>query len=107
MVVFFLPSAVAVRELADIDPGAGGVYRWVRRAFGPLHGFVAGGGYWVDKLVYFPSLLVAAAAIAAHPAGPPLLHLGGDTVVIPPGAPAGLRPGLRVDPGRPGAGTRR
>ena len=42
MVVFFLPSAVAVRELADIDPGAGGIYRWVRRAFGPLHGFVAG-----------------------------------------------------------------
>src|SRR5438132_71346 len=38
MIVFFLPSAVAVRELADIDPGAGGIYRWVRRAFGPLHG---------------------------------------------------------------------
>ena len=27
MVVFFLPSAIAVRELADIDPGAGGIYR--------------------------------------------------------------------------------
>src|SRR5436189_4038482 len=25
MVVFFLPSAIAVRELADIDPGAGGI----------------------------------------------------------------------------------
>src|SRR5438552_9772049 len=50
MVVFFLPSAIAVRELSDIDPGAGGIYRWVRRAFGPLHGFVAGWGYWVNNL---------------------------------------------------------
>src|SRR6266404_5948983 len=56
MVVFFLPSAIAVRELADIDPGAGGIYRWVRRAFGPLHGFVAGWGYWVNNLFYFSSL---------------------------------------------------
>src|SRR5436189_5992347 len=78
MLVFFLPSAVAVRELADIDPGAGGVYRWVRRAFGPLHGFVAGWGYWVNNLFYFPSLLVATAAIAAYAGGPRFVHLGDD-----------------------------
>ena len=82
MLVFFLPSAVAVRELADIDPGAGGIYRWVRRAFGPLHGFVAGWGYWVNNLFYFPSLLVATAAIAAYAAGPRFVHLGEDTVFI-------------------------
>ncbi len=76
MLVFFLPSAVAVRELADIDPGAGGIYRWVVRAFGPLHGFVAGWGYWVNNLLYFPSLLVATAAIAAYAAGPRVVHLG-------------------------------
>jgi glutamate:GABA antiporter len=78
MVIFFLPSAVAVRELADIDPGAGGIYRWVRRAFGPVHGFVAGWGYWVNNLFYFPSLLVATAAIAAYAAGPRFVHLGED-----------------------------
>ena len=82
MVIFFLPSAVAVRELADIDPGAGGIYRWVRRAFGPVHGFVAGWGYWVNNLFYFPSLLVATAAIAAYAAGPRFVHLGDDTVFI-------------------------
>src|SRR5947207_3453036 len=82
MVVFFLPSAVAVRELADIDPGAGGIYRWVRRAFGPLHGFVAGWGYWVNNLFYFPSLLVATAAIAAYAAGPRFVHLSDDNVFI-------------------------
>jgi amino acid transporter len=82
MVIFFLPSAVAVRELADIDPGAGGIYRWVRSAFGPLHGFVAGWGYWVNNLFYFPSLLVSTAAIAAYAAGPRFAHLGEDSGFI-------------------------
>src|SRR5690349_13000942 len=90
MVVFFLPSAIAVRELADIDPGAGGIYRWVRRAFGPVHGFVAGWGYWVNNLFYFPSLLVATAAIAAYAAGPRFVHLGEDPGFIAVLSLAGL-----------------
>ncbi len=90
MVVFFLPSAIAVRELADIDPGAGGIYRWVRRAFGPLHGFVAGWGYWVNNLFYFPSLLVTTAAIAAYAAGPRFVHLGDNNAFIALVALAGL-----------------
>src|SRR2546425_6890486 len=56
MVVFFLPSAIAVRELSDIDPGAGGIYRWVRRAFGPVHGFVAGWGGSEGHTSALPSL---------------------------------------------------
>src|SRR5438309_10104534 len=90
MVVFFLPSALAVRELADIDPGAGGIYRWVRRAFGPLHGFVAGWGYWVNNLFYFPSLLVATAAIAAYAAGPRFVRLSDDNLFIGALSLAGL-----------------
>src|SRR5438876_7609063 len=66
MVVFFLPSALAVRELTDVDPREGGIYRWVTRAFGPRHGFVAGWGYWVNNLVYYPSLLLTSAAMAAY-----------------------------------------
>src|SRR5437879_10022727 len=70
MVIFFLPSAAAVRELTDIDPGEGGLYRWVTRAFGPRQGFIAGWGYWVNNLVYYPSLLLSSAAIAAYVGGP-------------------------------------
>ena len=75
MVTFFLPSAAAVRELADQDPGEGGIYRWVRTAFGPRHGFTAGWGYWVNNLVYFPSLLLTTAAIAAYAGGTRFVHL--------------------------------
>jgi glutamate:GABA antiporter len=97
MLVFFLPSAVAVRELADIDPAAGGIYRWVRRAFGPLHGFVAGWGYWVNNLFYFPSLLVATAAIAAYAAGPRFVRLGDDNVFIGAVSLAGLWLGVAMN----------
>src|SRR5260370_41390114 len=63
MVVFFLPSAIAARELAAIDPGAGGVYRWVRRAFAPLDGFVAVGGAGGHNLFFFASLAVSPGVI--------------------------------------------
>jgi len=82
MVAFFIPSAIAVRELADIDPGAGGIYRWVSRAFGARQAFVAGWGYWVNNLLYFPSLLVSTAAIAAYAGGRRTAHLGDDTTFI-------------------------
>src|SRR5207237_2783688 len=83
-------TAIAVRELSDTAPGAGGIYRWVRRAFGPLHGFVAGWGYWVNNLFYFPSLLVTTAAIAAYAAGPRFVHLGDNNVFIAALSLAGL-----------------
>lgn len=75
MVIFFLPSAAAVRELSDIDPRGGGLYRWVSRAFGPRHGFVAGWGYWVNNLFYYPSLLLTTAAMLAYVGGPSAVGL--------------------------------
>jgi glutamate:GABA antiporter len=60
--VFFLPLALALIELSSRHPDQGGIYAWVRRAFGPLHGFVVGWCMWVNNLFYFPSLLLFAAA---------------------------------------------
>ena len=82
MVIFFIPSALAVRELTEIDARAGGLYRWVSQAFGARHGFVAGWGYWVNNLLYFPSLLVTTAAIAAYVGGPRFVHLQDDSVFV-------------------------
>lgn len=82
MLVFFLPSALVVRELTDIDPREGGIYRWVTRAFGPRHGFLAGWGYWVNNLVYYPSLLLTSGAMAAYIGGPSFVHLAEDARFI-------------------------
>jgi amino acid transporter len=75
-VVFFIPLAIALVELSSRHPEQGGIYAWVRRAFGPLHGFVAGWCMWVNNLFYFPSLLLFAAANCAIVLGPDGLGLG-------------------------------
>jgi amino acid transporter len=61
-IAFFVPLAVSVASLAKRYPDQGGVYVWVRRAFGPRHGFVCGWCLWVNNLFYFPSVLLFGAA---------------------------------------------
>jgi glutamate:GABA antiporter len=69
-VAFFVPLAAAVAELSSRYPEQGGVYVWVRRAFGPGHGFICGWCLWVNNLFYFPSLLLFGAANFAAMGGP-------------------------------------
>src|SRR3989442_14784647 len=52
MVIFFLPAAMAVPEVADIVPGGGGIYGWATRECRPRHGFLAGRGFLGANLVY-------------------------------------------------------
>ena len=59
---FFVPLALAVARLSERYPEQGGIYVWVRRAFGPVNGFICGWCVWVNNLFYFPSLLLFAAA---------------------------------------------
>lgn len=82
MVAFFIPSALAVADLSENDPGEGGLYRWVNSAFGETHGFLAGWGYWVNNLVYYPSLLVTTAAIGAYALGPENVGLADNQLFV-------------------------
>ncbi len=61
---FFVPQGLAVADLAARYPEEGGIYRWTRRAFGEGHGFVCGWCYWVNNVLYYPSLLLFVASIA-------------------------------------------
>ena len=63
---FFIPQGLAVLELSARLPKEGGIYVWTREAFGPLHGFICGWAYWVNNLIYFPSLIVFMAGNAVY-----------------------------------------
>ena len=52
---FMIPLAVAVATLTARDPGAGGMYLWARRDFGPWHGFLCFWIYWMAIAIWFPS----------------------------------------------------
>ena len=62
---FFLPLAATLIALSRRYPEQGGMYVWVRRAFGPFHGAICGWCLWINNLFYFPALLLFAAANVA------------------------------------------
>jgi amino acid transporter len=45
--IFSLPNVLMVRELNSLMPVEGGYYHWVKQAFGPFAGFMAGWNNWV------------------------------------------------------------
>ncbi len=62
---FFIPQGLAVADLSARFPEEGGLYRWTKLGFGDFHGFVCGWCYWVNNLLYFPSLLIFICATLA------------------------------------------
>jgi amino acid transporter len=60
-VLWSLPVALAMAELAAAMPDEGGYVTWVRRAFGPFWAFQVGWWSWIDSFVdvaVYPALFV-------------------------------------------------
>jgi amino acid transporter len=76
VLVFFIPSTLAVTELSSRQPGEGGIYLWSKSAFGEFHGFISGWAYWVNNVFYFPSLLLFLAGAFLFIGGERWLSLG-------------------------------
>ena len=66
---FFIPQGLAVADLGARYPDQGGIYAWTKRAFGEGHGFLCGWCYWVNNVLYPPSLLMSTAVIATYVTG--------------------------------------
>ena len=77
---FLLPHTVCVAELSSRVAEQGGVYAWVRRAFGPSHGFVAGWCLWANNVIFLPAVLLIAAPSLLAVLGPEFAGLAEDRV---------------------------
>lgn len=64
--IFFFPASLVSAELATSWPKKGGVYLWVKEAFGPKVGFVAVWLQWVNNLAYYPTILAFTAGTIAY-----------------------------------------
>ncbi|MBX9586096.1 MAG: amino acid permease [Gammaproteobacteria bacterium] len=71
-VVFFVPVSLVSAELATAMPNKGGIYVWVREAFGELWGFVVIWLQWVYNVVWYPTILSFIAATVAYLIDPSL-----------------------------------
>jgi len=67
---FFIPSALVSAELATGWPKLGGVYLWVKEAFGPRWGFTAIFMQWVENLPWFPAVFAFASSAIAYIVAP-------------------------------------
>lgn len=70
--MFFIPSALVSAELASAWQEKGGVYVWVKEAFGPKWGFVAIFMQWVNNLPWFPAVFTFVASAIAYVFDPKL-----------------------------------
>jgi len=71
-ILFLIPISLAGAELATGWPEGGGVYAWVKQAFGEKGGFVAIFCEWSNNLVWFPTVLAFIASTLAFAITPDL-----------------------------------
>lgn len=70
-IIFLIPAALLSAELATGWPKAGGVYEWIRLAFGERPAFIAAWMLWVQMffgMVMIGSFIAAMIAFIVHPA---------------------------------------
>ena len=63
---FFIPVALVAAELATAYPRSGGIYIWIREAFGQRTGFAAIWLQWIYNLIWFPTILLFIASTCAY-----------------------------------------
>ncbi|MFC3908894.1 APC family permease [Legionella dresdenensis] len=54
---FLIPTALVSAELASGWPKQGGIYVWVKEAFGKKMGFLAIWLQWIENVIWYPTLL--------------------------------------------------
>lgn len=64
--VFIIPTALVSAELATGWPKAGGVYIWVREAFGERWGLSAVWLQWLHNLPWYPAMLAFIGTLVAY-----------------------------------------
>lgn len=63
---YFIPVALVAAELATAYPKTGGIYVWVREAFGRRSAFVTIWLQWIYNVVWYPTILIFIAETFAY-----------------------------------------
>jgi glutamate:GABA antiporter len=65
-ILFFIPVSMVAAELSTGWPQEGGIFIWVKEAFGHRTGFLAVWLLWAENLVYYPALISFIAGTIAY-----------------------------------------
>lgn len=72
--VFLIPTSLVAAELSAAFPENGGVYHWVRKAFGKRLAMAAIWLQWINTMVWYPSMLSFIAGTLAYAIDPSLVE---------------------------------
>jgi glutamate:GABA antiporter len=73
-IMFFIPVSLVSAELATGWPKMGGIFVWVKEAFGHRMGFLAIWLLWLENVVWYPTVLSFIAASIAYVFDPNLAN---------------------------------
>ena len=71
-IIFFIPTALVSAELSTGWPKSGGIFIWVKEAFGHRWGFLAIWLLWIENVIWYPTALTFIAATLAYMFDPEL-----------------------------------
>lgn len=74
VLAFFLPISLVSAELATSWPQSGGIYGWVKEAFGHRLGFLSIWLLWVENLIWYPTVLSFIVSTITYAFAPDLIH---------------------------------
>jgi glutamate:GABA antiporter len=66
LILFFIPYGMITAELASKYPEQGGIYAWVKRAYGPHWGARTSWLYWVNVALWMPSVYLLFSGMLAQ-----------------------------------------
>lgn len=69
---FLIPAALVSAELASGWAKQGGIYIWVKEAFGPKTGFLAIWLQWIENVIWYPTILSFVAGTIGYLINPAL-----------------------------------
>lgn len=71
---FLLPCALVSAELSASIPETGGIYLWVKTAFGKRFGLLAIWFLWIENVIWYPTILSFIAGTFAYVISPELVE---------------------------------
>lgn len=69
---FLVPAALVSAELSSQFPEQGGIYVWVKEAFGKRFGFLAIWLQWIENVIWYPTILAFVAGTIGYMISPSL-----------------------------------
>lgn len=72
--LFLIPTALVSAELASGSEHSGGIYDWVKAAFGKKLGFLAIWLQWIENVIWYPTILSFVAGTIGYLIDPGLMN---------------------------------